>query len=51
MEKSKILTCDCRDYIFRNGDLICKKCKKPMQSQKKPITSKGLRHKSGMYGK
>ncbi|MFW6025320.1 MAG: hypothetical protein ACOCRX_03170 [Candidatus Woesearchaeota archaeon] len=37
--------CECRDYIFTNKDIICKKCKKPMKAQQKPITNKGKKHK------
>lgn len=52
MRRNKIAhKCDCREYVFRNGQLVCKFCNKPMQSAKKPITAKGLRHKSGMYEK
>lgn len=43
--------CDCRDYIFKNGELVCKKCGKPMKSEKKPMTTKGVKHKSGYYNK
>lgn len=35
--------CDCREFVFRNNQLVCKRCGKPMKSEKKPISNKGLR--------
>ena len=43
--------CDCREFIFRNYQLVCKKCGKPMKSAKKPMTSKGRRYKNGFKNK
>lgn len=43
--------CECREYIFIKDQLVCKNCGSPMKSEKKPITTKGARHKSGLFNK
>jgi len=40
--------CECREYIFIKNQLVCKNCGRPMKSEKKPITTKGARHKSDL---
>ena len=43
--------CDCKEYIFKNDQLVCKRCSRPMKTEKKKITSKGARHQAGYYNK
>lgn len=47
----KSAPCDCINYVFRRGQLVCKRCGKAMKNEKKPLTAKGARHKSGYYNR
>lgn len=43
--------CECREFEFRKNQLVCKNCGKPMKSEKKPISNKGMRFTSGFFDK
>lgn len=41
--------CDCAEFIFVKNQLVCKRCGRPMKSEKKPVTAKGARYKSNRF--
>ena len=43
--------CECREYVFIRDQLVCKNCGSHMKSEKKPVTTKGARYKSGFFNK